>query len=74
MKIKLVTVVLVLRLNDKVQHNIRYRRKKNLGLKLSFEWPCLLQTKQAMARADLGVGSGDPPPPSPLLWFIKYIV
>ena len=71
MKIKLVTVVVVLRLNDMVQHNIRHRRKKNLGLQLSFEWPCLLQTKQAMAKADFGVGPEAPPPPL-FLWFIKY--
>ena len=70
MKIKLVTVVVVLRLNDMVQHNIRHCRKKNLGLQLSFEWPCLLQTKQAMAKADLGVGPEAPPPL--FLWFIKY--
>ena len=63
MKIKRVTVVVVLRLNDMVQHNIRHRRKKNLGLQLSFEWPCLLQTKQAMAKADLGVGPEAPSPP-----------
>ena len=63
MKIKRVTVVVVLRLNDMVQHNIRHRRKKNLGLQLSFEWPCLLQTKQAMAKADFGVGPEPPPPP-----------
>ena len=54
MEIKLVTVVVVLRLNDIVQHIIRYRRKK---------MPCHLQTKQAMARANLGVGPGDPGPP-----------
>ena len=62
MEIKLVTVAVVLRLNDIVQHIIRYRRKK---------MPCHLQTKQAMARANLGVGPGDPGPP--LLWFIKYL-
>ena len=65
MKIKVITVVVVLRLNDMVQHNIQYRREKNLCL--SFEWTCLLQTKQAMARADLGVGPGDPAPPLVLL-------
>ena len=55
MEIKLVTVAVVLRLNDIVQHIIRYRRKK---------MPCHLQTncKQWQGRI-WGWAQGTPAPP-----------
>ena len=59
MKIKLVTVVVVLRLNDIVQHIIRYRRKK---------MPSANKTSNGKGE----FGGGPRGPRLPLLWFIKY--
>ena len=54
MKIKLVTVVVVLRLNDIVQHIIRYRRKK---------MPYHLQTNKQWQGRIWGLAQGTPAPP-----------